>query len=71
MKKKNSGEVYRLRWQAQEDLRYVPSCSSMSYIQKHPFTSTEIMYVLEIKALSVILPFRSLFAKVGVPLQKC
>ena len=29
MKKKDNGEVYRLRWQAQEDVCYVPSCSSM------------------------------------------
>ena len=29
MKKKDNGEVYRLRWQAHEDFCSVPSCSSV------------------------------------------
>ena len=36
------GEVVRLRWQIQRDLCYVPFCSAMANIHKHPLSWTEI-----------------------------
>ena len=51
MKKKDNGQVHRLWWQDQEDFFCVPSCSSVLYIQKHPFTSTQICNVVEIDSI--------------------
>ena len=42
MKKRDSGEVYRFRWQVQRELCSIPSCSAVSNIQKHPFTWRDI-----------------------------
>ena len=42
MKKRDSGEVYRFRWQVQRELCSIPSCSAVSNMQKHPFTWRDI-----------------------------
>ena len=52
MRKRDNGEVFRLRWQVQRELCCVPSCSAMARIHKHPFSWTEIYSSTKIESIN-------------------
>ena len=63
MKKRDSGEVSRFRWQVQRELCSVPLCFAVSKIQKHPFTWRDICNTIELQALSVTLFYTKHFVQ--------
>ena len=52
MKKRDSGEVSRFRWQVQRELCSVPLCFAVSKIQKHPFTWRDICNTIGIASIA-------------------
>ena len=59
MKTQDDSEVYRLRWEAQEDFYCAPSCYPYCTLNSPLLRLKHVMY-LKLIALIVILPFRSL-----------
>ena len=51
MKKRDSEEVSRFRWQVQREFCSVPLCFAVSNIQKYPFTWRDICNTIEIASI--------------------